>query len=227
MSFCVAQKLALRLLGRVGNHIGKLLGRETEGSSLASAKQNSPCSEAAFLPCGETPNAAHRVEVNAVHPVRRSLPDRKTRNPKPCSQEELLTPPTPLRIIRSMIARLISSRLITAFQQFPAVMLTGARQTGKTTLVRSLWPHASYVLLDQTEKRLRPSKIRRRFCAAWLPRRSSTRRSMPRGSARLGYPGDHRRGAVCPGAFQGPERSRRATKPQNFDHLASSRRRTL
>lgn len=51
-----------------------------------------------------------------------------------------------------MIARSISPRLVNAFEQFPAVVLTGARQTGKTTLVRSLWPAAAYVSLDQTEK---------------------------------------------------------------------------
>lgn len=51
-----------------------------------------------------------------------------------------------------MIARSITPRLTTAFQQFPAVVLTGARQTGKTTLVRSLCPSASYISLDQMEK---------------------------------------------------------------------------
>lgn len=51
-----------------------------------------------------------------------------------------------------MIARLQESRLRAAFQQFPVVVLSGARQTGKTTLVRSLWPQASYVSLDWPEK---------------------------------------------------------------------------
>jgi hypothetical protein len=51
-----------------------------------------------------------------------------------------------------MIARSISQSLVAAWQQFPAVVLTGARQTGKTTLVRELWPAASYVSLDRPEK---------------------------------------------------------------------------
>jgi predicted AAA+ superfamily ATPase len=33
-------------------------------------------------------------------------------------------------------------------KQFPAVLITGARQTGKTSLLRQLYPSASYVTLD-------------------------------------------------------------------------------
>ena len=33
-------------------------------------------------------------------------------------------------------------------QQFPAVLITGARQTGKTSLLRHLYPNASYLTLD-------------------------------------------------------------------------------
>lgn len=51
-----------------------------------------------------------------------------------------------------MIARLQAERLVAAFQQLPAVVLSGARQTGKTTLVRNLWPQATYVSLDWPEK---------------------------------------------------------------------------
>ena len=32
--------------------------------------------------------------------------------------------------------------------QFPAVLVTGARQTGKTSLLRHLFPRASYITLD-------------------------------------------------------------------------------
>ena len=33
-------------------------------------------------------------------------------------------------------------------KQFPAVLITGARQTGKTSLLRHLYPSASYLTLD-------------------------------------------------------------------------------
>jgi uncharacterized protein len=47
---------------------------------------------------------------------------------------------------------LLEAELVAAFQQFPAVVLSGARQTGKTTLVRSCWPKATYVSLDLPER---------------------------------------------------------------------------
>lgn len=44
--------------------------------------------------------------------------------------------------------REISSRLESLARQFPALVVTGARQTGKTTLLRSLFPMHHYVSLD-------------------------------------------------------------------------------
>jgi len=46
------------------------------------------------------------------------------------------------------IQRNISDTLQKAVEQFPVVVLTGARQTGKTSLVRHLYPDASYVTFD-------------------------------------------------------------------------------
>ena len=46
------------------------------------------------------------------------------------------------------IAREGSERLRKLATQFPAVVLTGARQTGKTALLRHLFPAASFVSLD-------------------------------------------------------------------------------
>ena len=44
--------------------------------------------------------------------------------------------------------RSISEKLSLLATQFPAIVLTGARQTGKTPLLRSLFPHHQYVSLD-------------------------------------------------------------------------------
>ena len=42
----------------------------------------------------------------------------------------------------------ISEQIASLARQFPALVLTGARQTGKTTLLRELFPQHSYVSLD-------------------------------------------------------------------------------
>ena len=46
------------------------------------------------------------------------------------------------------IDRSITSRLLSVSKQFPAVLLTGARQTGKTSLLKHTFPKASYVSFD-------------------------------------------------------------------------------
>ena len=60
-----------------------------------------------------------------------------------------------------MIARLSAPALRAALSQFPVVVLTGARQTGKTTISRWLLQEASYVSLDNPadaeEARLAPA----------------------------------------------------------------------
>lgn len=47
-----------------------------------------------------------------------------------------------------MIKRIIASQLQKAFRQFPTVVVTGARQSGKTTLARDLYPEADYITFD-------------------------------------------------------------------------------
>ena len=47
-----------------------------------------------------------------------------------------------------MIPRLLERSLAAAWAQFPIVVLTGARQVGKTTLARHFLPKAGYVTLD-------------------------------------------------------------------------------
>lgn len=46
------------------------------------------------------------------------------------------------------IERCLSAALRRAFAQFPVTVLTGARQAGKTSLVRRLFPQADYVTFD-------------------------------------------------------------------------------
>jgi predicted AAA+ superfamily ATPase len=46
------------------------------------------------------------------------------------------------------INRHLATRVLAAARQFPALVVTGGRQTGKTTLLRHLFPEASFASLD-------------------------------------------------------------------------------
>ena len=52
-----------------------------------------------------------------------------------------------------MIKREITPRLVTLFQQYPFVTVTGPRQSGKTTLCRAAFPHLKYVNLEAPDQR--------------------------------------------------------------------------
>lgn len=54
---------------------------------------------------------------------------------------------------RIYIHRTIEKELLNAVKDFPIVTLTGPRQTGKTTLLRNLFPNYSYVTLDDPTER--------------------------------------------------------------------------
>ncbi len=47
-----------------------------------------------------------------------------------------------------MIDRKLQFSLFSALEQFPAVVVTGDRQSGKTTLARATMPDADYITFD-------------------------------------------------------------------------------
>ena len=52
-----------------------------------------------------------------------------------------------------MIEREITPRLVALFKQYPFVTVTGPRQSGKTTLCRSVFPDLAYVNLEAPDQR--------------------------------------------------------------------------
>ena len=53
--------------------------------------------------------------------------------------------------ITGLHPRLIQTELVRASRNFPAMILTGPRRAGKTTLLRRLFPKASYYLLEDPD----------------------------------------------------------------------------
>mgnify|MGYP001262245257 CR=1 FL=1 len=52
-----------------------------------------------------------------------------------------------------MIPRHLERKLRTAAEQYPVVLLTGPRQSGKTTLVRAVFPDHQYISLEDPDQR--------------------------------------------------------------------------
>lgn len=66
-----------------------------------------------------------------------------------------------------MIPRILSSELKEYAKQYPIVTITGPRQSGKTTLVRSIFPSHAYVSLEDLDKRMAAMNDPRGFLAQY------------------------------------------------------------
>jgi len=68
-----------------------------------------------------------------------------------------------------MIVRQIAPILLSALRRFPAVVITGPRRSGKTTLLRTALPHAQYVLLEDPDIQDRVRRDPRAFIESLRP----------------------------------------------------------
>ena len=66
-----------------------------------------------------------------------------------------------------MLARSSSTRLLALARGFPVVLVTGLRQSGKTTLVRAAFPGLPYCSLEDPDVRERARRDGRGFLAAY------------------------------------------------------------
>jgi len=67
------------------------------------------------------------------------------------------------------IPRQLAPFLLSALRRFPAVVVTGPRRSGKTTLLRAALPHAQYVLLEDPDIQDRIRRDPRAFLDALRP----------------------------------------------------------
>ncbi|MFQ5685648.1 MAG: ATP-binding protein [Candidatus Scalindua sp.] len=64
-----------------------------------------------------------------------------------------------------MIERAVKKQVLRLAKQYPVVTITGPRQSGKTTLCQALFPHKSYVSLENPDNRRVAVKDPRQFLA--------------------------------------------------------------
>jgi predicted AAA+ superfamily ATPase len=69
----------------------------------------------------------------------------------------------------AIVLRQIAPFLLSALRRFPAVVVTGPRRAGKTTLLRSALPHAQYVLLEDPDIQDRIRRDPRAFLDSLRP----------------------------------------------------------
>ena len=67
-----------------------------------------------------------------------------------------------------MIPRVLTSTIQRLAKGFPVLVLTGPRQSGKTTLVRDTFPDKPYVSLENPDTRLFACEDPRGFLARYL-----------------------------------------------------------
>jgi uncharacterized protein len=67
------------------------------------------------------------------------------------------------------VTRDLEDVILKAARRFPAVVLTGPRRAGKTTLLRHLFPHAQYVLLEDPDSQARVRTDPRAFLEELSP----------------------------------------------------------
>jgi predicted AAA+ superfamily ATPase len=67
------------------------------------------------------------------------------------------------------LRRMLEAQLLLAVQHFPALLLTGPRRSGKTTLLRHTFPQATYVLLEEADTVARVRADPRSFLAGLQP----------------------------------------------------------
>jgi hypothetical protein len=67
------------------------------------------------------------------------------------------------------ISRQIAPSLLSALRRFPAVVMTGPRRSGKTTLLRATVPEAQYVLLEDPDIQDRVRRDPRAFLEGLRP----------------------------------------------------------
>lgn len=72
-------------------------------------------------------------------------------------------------ILKMIIARQLAPVLRSALRRFPAVVVTGPRRAGKTTLLRSAVPKANYVLLEDPDIQERIRRDPRAFIESLRP----------------------------------------------------------
>src|SRR3990167_420559 len=58
-----------------------------------------------------------------------------------------------MRTVYTMFQRLLQTTLLAQSKQFPVMTLLGPRQSGKTTLVKALYPHKTYINLEEPDTR--------------------------------------------------------------------------